>query len=432
MNYRKTIITATLMFSTLFVFAQSSYNFSLKEAQEHALEHNRSLKNASLEIKKAEAARWQVLATMLPQVNVNLDYSNYMGYELDFGIAPGMTIPMNPEGNLAAQVGLAFGGAQIVGTQISKLAKQMAEISYQKSEQQIDQNVKSIYFSILAMEETVTLLDLNLENIKQLQVFTENSVKVGVAEQTDADQLQVQVATMETGINSTKRGLEMLYNSMRLFLGIGVNSEIILTDSMDNLLTLDKSVQLIESEFVLENNFDYRLLEESTHLAKKQVTLSLMNYIPTITGFYQYTQKTYFGKDQGFNMTPPNLVGASISIPIFSSGVNYNKYQEAKINYEIQTNTFDDTKDALNIQHRQLRYDLISALETYETQKNNVEVNQRILNNTSKKYEQGMASSLDLTTTGTNLINAQNSYVQALMSVVNAQIALEDLLNANN
>lgn len=432
MNYRKGIITAALLLSTLFVFAQSSYTLSLIEAQEHALEHNRSLKNASLEIQKSEAARWQTLATMLPQVNVKLDYSNYMGYELDLGIAPGMTIPMNPQGNLTAQVALGISGAQIVGTQISKMAKQMAEISYHKTEQQIGQNVKSIYFSILAMEQTVSLLDLNLENIKKLQVFTENAVKVGVSEQTDADQLQVQVATMETSINSTKRGLEMLYNSMRQLLGIGVYSEIILSDEMENLLALDKSVQLVESDFVLENNFDYRLLEESTNLAKKQITLSLMNYTPTISGFYQYTDKTYFGKDAGFNMTPPNLIGAAISIPIFSSGVNYAKYKEAKINHETKLNTLADTRDALNIQHRQLRYDLISALETYDTQKNNVEVNQRILNNTSNKYEQGMASSLDLTTTGTNLINAQNSYVQALMSVVSAQIALENLLNTNN
>lgn len=429
MNYRKGIITVTLLLSTLFAFAQSSYTLSLKQAQEYAVENNRSLRNASLEIQKAEAARWQVLGTMLPQVNVKLDYSNYMGYELDFGM---ISIPMNPQGNLTAQVALGISGAQIVGTQISKMAKQMAEISYHKTEQQIEQNVKSIYFSILAMEQTVSLLDLNLENIKKLQVFTENAVKVGVSEQTDADQLQVQVATMETGINSTKRGLEMLYNSMRLLLGIEVNTEIILTEELESLLTLDQSVQLVESEFVLENNFDYRLLEESTNLAKKQVMLSLMNYTPTITGFYQYTNKTYFGKDEGFNMTPPNLVGAAISIPIFSSGVNYTKYQEAKINHETQLNTLADTRDALNIQHRQLRYDLISALETYDTQKNNVEVNQRILNNTSKKYEQGMASSLDVTTTGTNLINAQNGYVQALMSVVSAQIALENLLNTNN
>ena len=76
-----------------------------------------------------------------------------------------------------------------------------------------------------------------------------------------------------------------------------------------------------------------------------------------------------------------------------------------------------------------MKYNLSSAFETYETQKKNVEVTQRVLTNISNKYEHGYASSLDVTNSGTNLITAQNSYVQALLDLVNAQIALEELLN---
>jgi len=215
------------------------------------------------------------------------------------------------------------------------------------------------------------------------------------------------------------------------FLGVDGAAEIHLSETLDELLSVDSALQLVGQDFILDNNFDYQLLKQSTMLAKKQIALSAWSYGPTISGFYQYTKKTYFGKDEGFNMTPPNLIGAQISFPIFSSGVNYTKVSEAKINHEIQLNALADTEDALKIQHSQLRYDLISALESYDIQKKNIEVNQRILDNISRKYEQGMASSLEVTTTGTNLIAAQNSYVQALMGVVNAQIALEKLLNTD-
>ena len=40
-----------------------------------------------------------------------------------------------------------------------------------------------------------------------------------------------------------------------------------------------------------------------------------------------------------------------------------------------------------------------------------------------------MASSLDVTNSGTNLISAQSTYVQSLLEIVNAQISLEQLLN---
>ncbi|MBR5167759.1 MAG: TolC family protein, partial [Salinivirgaceae bacterium] len=80
----------------------------------------------------------------------------------------------------------------------------------------------------------------------------------------------------------------------------------------------------------------------------------------------------------------------------------------------------------------QLRYNLASAFESYEAQKQNTEVTQRVFDKTSEKYQQGVASSLDVTNAGTNLISAQSSYVQALMELVTAQIELEKLLNNDN
>lgn len=424
----KILILTLVLFLGGQAFAQQNFDINLSDAQAYALEHNRTLKNASLEIQKAEVAQWKALASMLPQANVKLDYSNFMGYEINF---MGGAIPMNPSGNLTGQVAVALSGAQLVGNQLAGMATKMAEINLKKSEQEIANQVKSIYYSTLIMEETVSLLEKNLENIKKLYEYAEQSVKVGVADQTDADQLLVQVSTMETTINSTRRSIEMLYNSLRLQLGLDVNTDVTLTQNIDDLLNLEIALQLLKNDFVLDNNFDYQLIKQSADLSKKQITLNAWSYGPTLSAFYQYTKKTYFGKDEGFNMTPPNLIGATVSIPIFSSGVTYSKIREAKIAHEIQLNSLADAEEALKIQHSQLRYNLTSAYESYQNQKKNIEVNQRILENISKKYEQGMASSLDITTSNTNLLTAQSNYVQALLEVVNAQIALEKLLNIN-
>ena len=87
-----------------------------------------------------------------------------------------------------------------------------------------------------------------------------------------------------------------------------------------------------------------------------------------------------------------------------------------------------DAEEGLIIQHKQLCYNLSSALETYQTQKKNIEVNKRIFDDVSLKFENGMASSLEVTNAGTSLINAQSSYVQTLMNLISAQVALEELL----
>lgn len=399
---------------------------SLDEAQKVAKEHNRTLKNASLDVQKAEATRWQTIASMLPQVNGSLDYQNMCGYKMSLG---GMDIAMPPSGTLGITAALQLSGTQVVGAYLGTIAMKMADISLKQTEQQIGNQVKSIYYSILAMERTVSLLEQNLENLRTLHRTTQNSVDVGVAEQTDADQLSVQVATMETTISSTKRSLEMLYNSMRLQLGVAPEQRITLSQTIEELINFENALTLLSEEFVMDNNYNYQLLKENVRLAKQQVHMKEWAYGPTLTAAYQYSAKKYFSDERTMNMTPPNAMSISLSVPIFSSGRNFTGVKEAKLAYKKQLNTLADTEDGLNIQHSQLKYNLSSAYESFDTQKKNVEVSQRVFTNISNKYEHGLASSLDVTNSGSNLISAQSSYVQALLELVNAQIELEELLN---
>lgn len=404
--------------------------FTLEEAMSYALEHNWDLQNSSLAVRQAEADRWAAIASMLPQVNGTLDYSNYMGYEMAFG-ETGLSIAMPPYGSLGVNASMAVSGAQIVSALIGKLSVEMSDVTRRQSQQEVAEQVRLLYFSALVSGQTLELLERNLETVRRLHEFSQKSVDAGVVEQVDADQILVQVATLETSINEARRGLEMIYNSMRLQMNIGFDKEIVLTQTLDELMDVEYSLALLYDDFILENNFSYQLALKSTDLYRQQKNLAGWAYGPTLSAFYQYTGRKYFSDEMTMNMTPPNMVGLTLSIPIFSSGRNYTSFQKAKLDYQKQLNTLENTKMALNIQHRQLKYNLSSAYERYQTQVKNVEVSQAVFDNIGKKYEFGHASSLDVTNAATTLITAQSTYVQAALDYVTAQIELEKLLNKN-
>lgn len=402
---------------------------SLEDAQRHALEHNRSLKNATLEVQVAEARRWQTLATMLPQVSAKADYSNMFGYSMDLGQFK-ISMPNSITFNGTASVALS--GAQVVGVQLEKIAGRMADISLKQTEQEVSDQVKTLYYSALAMEETVDLLEQNLVNLEKLQQHTLRSVEVGVAEQTDADRISVQVTSMKTSLNSTRRQLEMIYNSMRLQLGLNVTTELALTQNVDDLMQVENALALLDTEFVLDNNYNFQLLSENVALAQKQIALKKWEFAPTLSAFYQYTKVEYMSDEMTMRSTPPNMFGLSLNVPIFSGGSRLKGVKMAQLAYQQQVNTYDDTREAMLVQHRQLMYNLSSSFESYLSQKENMTVAQRLFDNVSRKYEHGMASSMDVTNTGTELVAAQSSYVQALLEVVTARIELEQLLNTDN
>jgi outer membrane protein TolC len=152
-------------------------------------------------------------------------------------------------------------------------------------------------------------------------------------------------------------------------------------------------------------------------------------YGPTLAVGYQYSEKSYFGEKAGFNMTPPNALSVSVIMPLWSSGKRAAGVVEKKIALEEARNTFAETTDNLGIQNEQLRYNLQNAYETYTNEQENMSVTQRVFDNTSLKFQQGVASNLDLVNASNDLITAQSSYVQAVLTLVNAQVELEKFLN---
>ena len=425
MTLKKLTLALGLIALALPATAQQTLRLSLAEAQQYAVEHNAAMRNADLDIKKAELDRWKTLSTMLPTVKAGFDYQNMCGYEMSMA---GFNIPMDPNGTFSITAAVAITGSQIVGVMLQDIAQEMTDISRQQTEQETRSQVKNVYVSILVMEQTVSLLDSSLANIERLAATSQSAVDVGAAEQVDADKLQVQVATLRSSINTTNRSLQMLRNSLLLQLGADVDATVVLTTPVDNILSVNNAAQLLGEAFHPEDNYTYCLLEQNEKLAEKNVTMAWMDFTPTLTAYYQYSKKVYFG-DEGMNMTPPNMIGVSISLPLLTSGTRYANIKSAEIALQENQNTRKQAEDGLRVQYNQLRYDLASALETYDIQRRNLDVTQRVFTSVSEKYKYGRASSLEVTTASNDIIAAQSNYIQAALNVISAQTALENLLN---
>ncbi len=422
-------VALTAMWLSASAQQPTTLRLTLEEAQRYAVEHNASMQNADLEVKKAEADRWKTLSSMLPSVKAGYDYQNMCGYKMEMHMGPtSINIPMDPTGNLSVTASMAVNGAMIVATMMQNIAIEMSDITRRQTEQTTRSNVKNVYVSILVMERTVGLLDSSLANMERLAETSQESVNVGAAEQVDADKLQVQVASLRSSINSTRRSLQALRNTMLLQLGAEVDAQLELTTAMEDILNVEDAARLLGKGFDITKNYNYQLLEQSEKLAKKQVTLAWMDFSPTLSAYYQYSKKFHYG-ETGMDMTPPNMVGASISVPLLTTGTRVAGVKSAKIAYEESVNSRKQAEDGLKVQYNQLSYDLATALETYDIQSRNLELTQRVFTNVTEKYRYGRASSLEVTTASTDIITAQSNYIQAVMNVVSAQIALENLLN---
>ena len=404
----------------------ATLNLSLAQAQDYAVETNRSLRNASLAVQKAYAQRWQTIASMLPSADLSWGYTSMMGYKMNFG---GMPIEMPDNGTLGVTAAVGINGQAIVGALLNNVAIDMQKLNLQQSEDNLRANVKTSYASVLVLQNVVTLLESSLANIERMAEMTQRSVEVGAAEQTTADLILVRVNTLKNNINANLRSTQLALNALKVLLDVPAETELVLTSTLEDFLSAEAVLALLGNDFILENNLNYQLLEKNVELAKKNVHMAGWAYGPTVALAYQYSKKDYFGEKEGFNMTPPNAVSLNISMPLWSSGKRAAGVVEKKIALEEARNTFAETANNLGIQNEQLRYNLQNGYETYMNEKDNMEVMQRVFESTTNKFNQGAASNLDLVNASNDLITAQSSYVQAVLTLVNAQVELEKFLN---
>ena len=407
----------------------SSLSLSLRDAQNYAIKQNRSLRNASLAVQEAYAKRWQTIAAMLPQVDGSYSYSNYLGYSATMSTAMGeFTINMPNVGALGATASVGINGQGIVGVLLNNIAIDMKKISLDKSESELRGSVMSSYVSLLALQSITELLDSSLVNIQNLESITQNAVNAGAAEQTTADQIRVRVNTMKNNINIQRRNIELATNTLKVLLDVPVETELTLTDSIDDILSPERVISLLSENFRIENNLNYQLLQKQVELAKRNVHMAGWAYGPTVALAYNYTNQQYYGEG-GMRMTPPNVIQVSVKMPLWSSGKRAAGVVEKKIALEEAKNTLSETTDNLAIQYRQLCFDLTNAYETYMNEKDNIEVAQRVFKSQTEKFKWGAASHLELTNASNDLINAQSTYVNAMLSLVNAQVELETFLS---
>lgn len=402
---------------------------SLQDAQNYATAQNRSLKNASLAVQEAYAQRWQTIAAMLPQVDGSYSYSNYLGYSATMSTAMGeFNINMPNQGALGLTASVGINGQGVVGALLNNIAIDMKKISLEKSESELRGSVMSSYVSVLALQSISNLLDSSLLNIQQLEAITQNAVNAGAAEQTSADQIRVRVNTLKNNINVQKRLIELATNSLKVLLDVPVETELVLTENLDAILSPERVLNLLGENFNIENNLNYQLLQKQTELAKRNVALAGWAYGPTVSLAYNYTNQQYYGEG-GMRMTPPNVVQVSVRMPLWSSGKRAAGVIEKKIAYEEAKNTLSETTDNLAIQYSQLCFNLTNAYETYINEKENIDVTQRVFASTTNKYQWGAASNMELTNASNDLISAQSTYVEAILSLVDAQVELEKFLN---
>ncbi|CAM4065454.1 TolC family protein [Gillisia limnaea] len=449
MNKISTFIIA--LFFTLGSFAQEqeenkSYSFSLQQAVEFGLKNNYSSQISTKEIEKSLKQKWEIIAQGLPQISGNVDYQNQLKQPVTLlpaelaGGEPGTFVPVRfgTQQNLSGTATwnqLIFDPSYIVGIQSVKTLLSISKNAKTKTDQEVKLAIINAYGNVLLSRESVSILKKNIETLDKNYRDTQKIFENGLAEEEHVEQLEITLLGLKNNLSRSERMQDISFEMLNLTLGLPVDTEVTLTEDLDGLAMEYFDLGLLATKIPVEENIDYRIAENQAESAKIFVRLEQAKALPTLTSFVNYgfqgfSEKFTFFKDSQEYFTQ-SILGVSLNIPIFSSGLRGARTQQKKIEYEQALLQLEETKNKVQLEINSAKSDYEFSLENYQTQKRNLELSERIENKNQIKFFEGLASSFELSEAQRQLYAAQQELLQSMLNVITNKVALENLLDTS-
>ena len=426
---------------------------SISDAQTFALQNNRTVQSAKIDIQSADKKVWENLATGLPQVNVAANYLHQFKVpELSFG--PVLDVNSLPDGVLTKQnlmdayidsplipLGvmdnttidvtlsqLIFSGQYLVGLQATKVLKQLTEKSLVKTEDQTKESVAGTYYLVLVLTENARLLHTSLVSIDKTYNELVKMNEEGLNEETDVDQVKISKSNIQTLITSLESQKDISMKLLKFQLGVGFDQVVELTDSLPGIIQQGNVRYLTSPEFDVKNSINYQLVNDQEKISGLLVQLEKSKYLPTISAFYRHEEQT---NQPSFNFAVKDVVGASLSLPIFTTGMRNARVSQAKFDLMKSQLAKADAEQGLIMEFETARSNYQTAFSNFNTNKESMNLSKKVYDKTVIKYKEGVSSSFELTQNQNQFLTAESNYYNSVLSLLNAKAKLDRILSVS-
>ncbi|MDR7131285.1 outer membrane protein TolC [Algoriphagus sp. 4150] len=427
---------------------------NLKETLEFALENNVDAKNARLEILISKGVVGENRAAGLPQINSTLEMTKNVqppllilpaeagGIIPDDGSGGGgspdtpddiTVIPfaVNYQSSLSINVEqMIFNGSYFVGLKAAKTLKTLTEFDKIKTENDVLENVKKAYFTVLVNDERRKLVEANLTRTNALLRETEAMYEAGFVEKLDVSRIKVQSNNLKTELEKNEVAVAVSKELLKLNMGLPESIEIELTQDLSSLSNEAEILKMLSQSNT--NRVEVDQVITNRDLAKLDLKNNQIQYMPQISAFGTFQRVSgaenmgsIFQSDRWFSSS---FVGLRMSIPIFD-GLNKSfRIQQSRLKVNQLENQLFFMEQNVALELFQARKMLQNSLRTLVVQEENMELAREVFEMTKIKYNEGVGSNLEVVEANSTLEEAESNYFSALYDALIAKVDLEKAL----
>lgn len=426
MRQRDLFIIAVLSSSTG-LYAQDNKTWSLQDCIDYALEKNIQLQQNKLSLEEADVDVKTAKASLFPSLSFSTGHNLVnRPYQETSATVSGTEIITSDNNNtyngsysLSAQWTLWNGGQRLNNIKQQKTNKEIAGLSVAETENMLQEEITKLFVQILYANESVEINKNTLEVSEATYKRAVDLFNEGSLSKSDVAQLEAQASNDKYQLVTAESTLRNYKLQLKQLLELDGTTEMVL--DMPELKDGDVMAVLPNQIDVYNTALTSRPEIQSSKLsidnAKLGIKTAKAGYLPTIslsasTSSMTNNASTNNWAEQmkyGWN----NMIGISLSIPIFNNRQTKSAVQKAQITYSSSQLDLINKQKELYSTIESLWLDALNAQQQYEAANSKLQSCQTSFDIVNEQFNLGIKNTVELLTEKNNLLSAQQQRVQA-------------------
>jgi len=358
---------------------------SLDSCKVSAINNNKSLKNAQLELDAAEKVKQNAFTNYFPKVDAGaftmrssskiiqaqtpeMNLPVYDGNPAnlpgatEFAYVPGMDIGIMDNlstGYITAIQPIFTGGRIYNGNKLADIGASIKKEQLSMTTDEVLLKTEYLYWTVISLSEKKNTLEGYEILLQSFKKDVSVSFNAGLVKKSDLLKIELELNKIEAQKLQLENGLAMVKMALSQHIGIPYSENMFLTDT--SLIVNAPLSVFVTPQEALMNRSEYRILNKAITAEELQQKMALGENLPSVavgvSGYYL---------DMMDNQSTNAMAFATLSIPLSGWWGGSYKKQEHKIKVEIAQNNLIEKSELLQLQMEKTFMDLNESFQQIE------------------------------------------------------------------
>lgn len=400
--------------------------WSVERCMQYAADHSHTVRQQQFALEDSRAAKTQAIGAFLPSVYGAVNGQMNFGRAIDPSTNTYTDVSTFNNGyGLEASLTVFDGLQRYNNLRLAKANEAMGRSGVRAEKDDVALKVYKAYMDLVYCEGAVSQTSKKRDESRELLRQTEVMAEVGQKSDADVAQMRATLAADEYELAHMQSQTTKARLALKQLMGFPVDSALaVIQPSFDDeLLTAEDASQI--SAFAATDNPRILKAQQNVEAARYSLRAARGALLPTIslsggvsTSFFRNMNKGgHASFSSQFRNNAGEYVGLSLSIPLFDRLATYSTIRRRKT-------ALVQAQENLAYEQSELRRIIVEAASdvensTKEVEKmhEQVEADSIASRLTTRKYEEGLASSIDVKTAAVTLLQSRVRLLQSQLTM---------------